>query len=69
MCEKCLEIDEKIKRYRRVVDAAADELTRNRMEDLIQHLKDEKRALHPDESRPGGDEQPFYESSNGDFGA
>ena len=46
MCEKCVEIDAKIVRYRRIVDSGFDALTQRRIDELIDDLAAEKLALH-----------------------
>jgi hypothetical protein len=49
MCEKCVEIDQKIRRYRRIVTASvSDPLTIKRTDDLIANLEAQKTALHPE---------------------
>jgi hypothetical protein len=48
MCEKCLELDARIAHYRALVDPAMDPVTRQRVARLIEDLKSEKAALHPE---------------------
>ena len=48
MCEKCIELDAKIERYRSLVFRISDQITIDRMTDLIERLKAEKAALHPE---------------------
>jgi hypothetical protein len=45
MCEKCAELDEWIRRYRRVSSSVSDQLTIDRIK--IEELHDQKAALHP----------------------
>jgi cell division FtsZ-interacting protein ZapD len=46
MCEKCVELDGKIKRYRWLASMIADQLTLDRIEALIAQLETRKAALH-----------------------
>ncbi len=48
MCEKCIEIDNTIIRYRRITRSINDSLTVERARELIVDLKEQKAALHPD---------------------
>jgi hypothetical protein len=48
MCEKCAELDERIRRYRRVSSSVSDQLTIDRIKALIEELHDQKAALHPE---------------------
>ena len=50
MCEKCIAIDEKIKRYRRLGAQVSDPITNEQAKKLIEDLKVEKVALHPEAS-------------------
>jgi hypothetical protein len=52
MCEKCVEIDKTIERYRRIRDRVLDEATAAQATRLIAELKDDKAALHPETSEP-----------------
>lgn len=47
MCEKCVELDKKIEHYQRVILAIGDQLTVERIEELIGELQAQKTALHP----------------------
>jgi hypothetical protein len=49
MCEKCVEIDKKIERYRTILLAINDELTADRAKELIADLLAQKAALHPEQ--------------------
>jgi hypothetical protein len=49
MCEKCAELDERIKRYRRVSSSINDQLTIDRIKALIEELQVQKAALHPEQ--------------------
>jgi hypothetical protein len=48
MCEKCVEIDKKIERYRRIQQSILDQVTVDRTRELIADLEVEKAALHPE---------------------
>jgi hypothetical protein len=48
MCERCIQIDGSVARYRRIVDQALDQLTRRRTSELVDALEGEKRQLHPE---------------------
>jgi hypothetical protein len=47
MCEKCIEIDKTIDRYRRISRSITDELTLDRAKEVIVDLEAQKAALHP----------------------
>jgi hypothetical protein len=47
MCEKCLEIDEKIERYRRLAKQISDPMANEQAERLIADLKAKKDSFHP----------------------
>jgi hypothetical protein len=49
MCEKCVEIDKEIERYRTMLLAIDDELTADRAKELITDLQAHKAALHPEQ--------------------
>ena len=49
MCEKCLEIDATIIRYRRIKDQISDRRIREAAAELITKLKAEKQDLHPEQ--------------------
>jgi hypothetical protein len=48
MCEKCVEIDEKIAHYLRLSSRLTDQPTVDGINDLIERMKVEKAALHPE---------------------
>ena len=48
MCEKCVEIDGKIAQYRRLVASITDQLTNDRIGQLIRDLEAAKAQLHPE---------------------
>jgi hypothetical protein len=47
MCEKCIEIDRVIERYRHVQRTIQDQITVDRAKKLIIELQAQKVALHP----------------------
>jgi hypothetical protein len=51
MCDKCVERDKKIERYRRVSSSINDQLTIDGLKKLIADLEAQKAALHPDEGK------------------
>ncbi len=47
MCEKCIEIDERIAHYRELAElSGGDALTVFSVEELVKDFEDQKRALH-----------------------
>ena len=46
MCEKCVEIDKEIERYRRIADQVTDDVTLEAIERLIAECHDKKIGLH-----------------------
>jgi hypothetical protein len=48
MCEKCVEIDKTIERYRQIMRSIMDQLTVDRAKELIAELEARKAALHPE---------------------
>ena len=49
MCEKCVEIDKTIERYRRIQQSIMDQVTVERTKELIADLEGRKAALHPEQ--------------------
>lgn len=47
MCDKCVELDGKIKHYRRIASMVTDQLTLHRIKELIAQLESRKATLHP----------------------
>jgi hypothetical protein len=47
VCEQCVEIDEKLRRYRQIVRSILDQATVDRAKELIADLEAQKLALHP----------------------
>ena len=47
MCDKCVELDVKIKRYWWIASMITDQLTLHRVEVLIAQLESRKATLHP----------------------
>jgi hypothetical protein len=50
MCEKCVEIDKNVERYRSILRSIRDEATVEGAEKLIADLETQKAALHPERS-------------------
>jgi hypothetical protein len=49
MCDKCVELDSKIEHYRRLSSAIADQITLDGIKELIERMKAQKAALHPEQ--------------------
>jgi hypothetical protein len=49
MCDKCKELDDKIKHYRRIAASINDQLTIDRIGELVASLEAEKATLHPEQ--------------------
>ena len=47
MCDECAKLDKKIDHYRTLMARVTDQLTNEGLEKLIEQLKAEKAALHP----------------------
>jgi hypothetical protein len=54
MCEKCVELDSKIEHYQRLSSRISDTLTLDGIKELIERMKAEKAALHPDQEPAAG---------------
>ena len=50
MCDKCVEIDKTIERYRNILRSINDKKTIDGAEKLIADLEAQKAALHPERS-------------------
>jgi hypothetical protein len=50
MCEKCVELDEKIERYRLIKSNIADQALNDAADRLIAEMEAEKDSLHPSPS-------------------
>jgi hypothetical protein len=51
MCEKCVEIDDKIEHYQRMASRMTDQAMRDGNKDLIEQMKAQKVALHPERAK------------------
>jgi len=49
MCDKCVELDKKIERCRRLLSWVPDQITTDRMNALIEELQTQKVELHPEQ--------------------
>jgi hypothetical protein len=54
MCDKCVELDEKIERCRRLLSWVADQITTDRINALIEELQTQRAKLHPEQKSNGG---------------
>jgi hypothetical protein len=48
MCDKCIELDRKINRYRQITERVLDPLLTEGVGKLIEQVEAEKAALHPE---------------------
>ena len=48
MCDKCVELDKKIEHYRWIASMIGDQLTLDRIKQLVERIKAQKAALHPE---------------------
>jgi len=51
MCDKCIQLDKKIEHYERLASGIADELTLERIRELMREMRAQKAALHPEEEQ------------------
>jgi hypothetical protein len=49
MCAKCVELDGKIAHYERLCKSISDQLTIDRINELVKQIKAQKAALHPEQ--------------------
>jgi hypothetical protein len=49
MCDKCIQIDEKIERYESLTSGITDQLTLDRIRELVREMRAQKIALHPEQ--------------------
>ena len=47
MFDKCIELDDKIEHYERISVSINDQLTIDRIKQLVEQMKAQKAALHP----------------------
>jgi FAD/FMN-containing dehydrogenase len=47
MCEKCVKLDKKIEHYERIRLSIADQVTMDRIKELIAEMKTQKAEFHP----------------------
>jgi hypothetical protein len=59
MCDKFIELDEKIARYRRISSTINDQLTIDRIKSLIVELEAQKAAFTPNNSKAAFSWQPL----------
>jgi hypothetical protein len=51
MCDQCVEIDRKIEHYKRISASINDQLTIDRIKELVEQMHAVKAALHPDQHK------------------
>jgi FAD/FMN-containing dehydrogenase len=51
MCDKCIELDGKIEHYQRISASISDQLTVDRIKELVEKMKAQKAALHPEQEQ------------------
>jgi hypothetical protein len=51
MCDKCAELDKRIEHYRKMTLAVSDQLTVERIKELIEDLQAQKVVLHPEQKQ------------------
>jgi hypothetical protein len=51
MCDKCVEINKKIEHYRRLVALITDQLTNERVAELIADMEAQKASFHPEQKK------------------
>jgi hypothetical protein len=51
MCERCVELEGKIEHYRRLMSGITDQATLDGIKELIERMKTQKAALHPDQTQ------------------
>jgi hypothetical protein len=51
MCDRCVELDHKIEHYKRISASITDQLTIDRIKELVEQMKAEKTALHPEQQK------------------
>jgi hypothetical protein len=49
MCDKCVELDGKIAHYERLSKSISDQLTIDRINELVKQIRAQKAALHPEQ--------------------
>ena len=48
MCDQCMELDKKIEHYERIARSINDQLTIDRLKELVEQMKAIKVSLHPE---------------------
>jgi hypothetical protein len=51
MCDKCIELDAKIEHYQYISLMLTDQQTRDGIQKLVEQMKAEKAALHPEQQQ------------------
>ena len=60
MCDKCASLDKKIEHYRRILLAIGDQITDDRIKQLIADLQAQKATLHPEQKQEAATWRPSY---------
>jgi hypothetical protein len=47
MCDRCVEVDDKINHYKRIAASITDQTTLDRIKQVVAEMKAEKASLHP----------------------
>jgi hypothetical protein len=51
MCDKCIQLDKKIERYESLASGVTDQLTLERLRELVREMRTQKTALHPQQQK------------------
>jgi hypothetical protein len=51
MCEQCVELDKKIEHYESIARSISDQLTLDRIKQLVEQMKAIKAGLHPEQEQ------------------
>ncbi|MFK4522915.1 hypothetical protein ABIF90_000896 [Bradyrhizobium japonicum] len=49
MCDKCIELDQKIEHLESLARRVLDQITTDGIAELVRELRDEKKKLHPEQ--------------------
>jgi hypothetical protein len=60
MCEKCAPLDQKIEHYQKLLLGIGDQLTIDRIKQLIADLQVQKATLHPEQNQEAATWRPSY---------
>ena len=51
MCGKCIQLDKNIERYESLASGITDQLTLERLRELVREMRTQKTALHPQQQK------------------